>query len=107
MNPVYYYSATIIMYVLVVLGSIFIDNVSLIFEFVGLICINCLSFIFPAMFYIYANKQYYKNLKITDAFIEPNMTLIGTAWLQLLIGVVAFVLGMINNIKGIIDDHNK
>ena len=81
MKPVYYYGGTLIMYGTIVAGSIFIPDVKLIFEFVGLICVNCLSFIFPSLFYIFANKHYYRNLKITDAFIEPNIVLIGCAWL--------------------------
>ena len=90
------------MWVLIIAGSIFISDVSTIFEFVGLVCINCLSFIFPATFYIFANRYFYRNLKLTDSYIEPNYCLIGSAWLQLIMGVIAFLLGLINNIKSLV-----
>ena len=61
MKNSYYYGATLAYYFTIVLGAIVIPSVDVIFEFVGAICGVALGFIFPATFYIYANRVYPEN----------------------------------------------
>ena len=61
MKNVYYYGLTLTYYFLIVFGAIFIPSVDIIFEFVGVICGVSLSFIFPAVFYIYGDMMYPEN----------------------------------------------
>ena len=49
-----YFLATITLYCLTVLLACIIPDVDVIFEFVATISVNCLSFIFPAVFYLMA-----------------------------------------------------
>jgi len=58
MKDSYYYGASLAYFGLIVAGSILIPSVDEIFEFVGAICVNGLSFIFPAIFYIVADSRY-------------------------------------------------
>ena len=60
MNDVYYYVGTIFYYGLAVFGSCVIPAVDEIFEFIGTICVNCIGFIFPAIFYLSASRRYYR-----------------------------------------------
>jgi hypothetical protein len=53
-----YYLATISYYGLAVFGACVIPDVDIIFEFVAAVCINCLTFIFPSVFYLKARKMF-------------------------------------------------
>jgi len=119
MNDFYYYIGTLLYYGVAVLGSCIIPSVDEIFEFVGTICVNCMGFIFPAMFYLTASKRYYAGregllnghkdaleLSITTSKVERNLLLENIARLQLFLGMIAFVLGMFNNIYGLINHES-
>lgn len=58
MNNFYYYSATLIYFLIIILGAVFISNVGTIFSFVGTFAGAGLGFIMPGMMYIKANKVY-------------------------------------------------
>lgn len=111
MKPVYYYGATIFYYYLIVLGAIVIPSVDEIFEFVGAICGCSLGFLFPAFFYIYANSKYPENrdvkdkgkLNVLQGTPPSDSVLLGSAYFQMALGIVAFCLMMFNNIHGLID----
>ena len=111
MSDVLYYSATIIYFLLQVAGSCFIPSVDIIFEFVGVICVNCMSFIFPSILYLTATKRYHANrvtiLKsfnsMTEAaLIKRNKCLEICAYVQLVLGIICFFAGMFNNIHGLV-----
>ena len=111
MKALYYYSATLGYFCFIVAGSIVIPNVDVIFEFAGAICVNNLSFIFPGIFYLVANKRYAMNRDRGDlikSHNDPkapppaNGTLVCTAYMQVVIGITALVLGMFSNIYGLI-----
>lgn len=53
-----YFIATITLYCLTVLLACIIPDVDVIFEFVATISVNCLSFIFPSVFYLMAKNKY-------------------------------------------------
>lgn len=61
MKNSYYYGATLGFFAVILLGACVIPDVDVIFEFAGAICVNNLSFIFPGLFYIAANKRYAMN----------------------------------------------
>ena len=109
MKDGYYYGATLTYFGLIVAGSILIPSVDEIFEFVGAICVNALSFILPAIFYLVSDSRYKFNREAkVEGFNKngkpppANKILIVSAYFQLTLGIGAFVLGMFNNIHGII-----
>lgn len=111
MKNLYYYSATLGYFGAIVAGSIVIPDVDVIFEFAGAICVNHLSFIFPGLFYIVANKRYAFNRdrgELMKSHNDPkapppaNTLLVCTGYMQVIIGVTALVLGMFSNIYGLI-----
>ena len=59
MSDYWYYSGTIAYFGLIIIGSCFIPSVDEIFEFVGVICVNCMAFLFPSFFYLKASKLYH------------------------------------------------
>ena len=111
MKDTYYYGATLAYFGIIVAGAILIPSVDEIFEFVGAICVNALSFILPGVFYLVADSRYkYNREAVIEAFNKnsppkippPNRFLIFSAWFQLTLGILAFTLGMFNNIHGLI-----
>ena len=91
-----YYLSTISLYSLTVLLACIIPDVDVIFEFVATISVNCLAFIFPAVFYLMAKHKY------RNQHDKVSVHLVRCAYLQLAMGILAFVAGMTNNIYGII-----
>ena len=110
MKDAYYYGATLAYFGLIVAGSILIPSVDEIFEFVAAICVNMLSFLMPAIFYLVANSRYKFN---REAVVEvhnnqgqpppANKILVFSAYFQLCLGIAAFCLGMFNNIYGLVN----
>ena len=58
MNPKIYYTVTIILYIIVVSCACMMDDIGVIFEFIGAICCSCLLFIIPGSFYLIAHKKF-------------------------------------------------
>ena len=52
MNPIYYYSAVLICWAIILVLSIVIQSVTIIFDFASAFAITAIAFIFPAMFYL-------------------------------------------------------
>jgi len=111
MKDSYYYGATLAYFGLIVAGSILIPSVDEIFEFVAAICVNMLSFLMPAVFYLVADSRYkfnreaVVNVHMNKGTPPPaNKILICSAYFQLLLGIAAFCLGMFNNIHGLINE---
>lgn len=59
MKNSWYYGCTLTYFMLCVLGSCFIPKIDVVIEFVAVICVNCMSFIFPSVFYLKASKRYF------------------------------------------------
>ena len=100
MNNYYYYIATILYQVIVVFSACAIPNVDILFNLVSVICTNCISFFFPATFYIIATRKYRHNkqkLLTNDEEDLTNKTLETCAFATFILGVIAFVLGSIDN----------
>ena len=52
MNEIYYYTGTTILYIFIVLGAMYIPQISLLIDFIATFSINFSSFIFPAVFFL-------------------------------------------------------
>ena len=122
MKALYYYSGTLIYFGLTILGSCVIPDVDIVFEFIGTICVNALTFIFPTMFYLMAKRKFKDRIPILNKFIDDEQSsgmrrsncwsflddekfLTICCYINFSIGCVAFVAGMTNNIYGIIDEE--
>ena len=106
MNNYYYYIATILYQVIVVFSACAIPNVDILFNLVSVICVNCISFFFPATFYIMASKRNRQNKEklLTNNNDEEdlrNKTLEACAFTTFILGLIAFVLGSIDNYQEI------
>jgi amino acid permease len=115
MKSIYYYAFTLVYYVIILAGAIFIPKIDTVIEFVGVICVNCMSFIFPSMFYLSASKNYQKNRANLVKNFSPdfeglvqkrNMTLEVISYATLGMGAVYFVIGFYNNIYGIVNNES-
>lgn len=58
MLPCYYYSGTLTMFGLTIVGSILIPNVTTIFNFVAAFSISAIAFFFPSLFYLKGSQKY-------------------------------------------------
>ena len=77
MQPKYYYSITILFWGLILIGSVFIPSVDEIFEIIGVVCVNCIAFLFPGFFYLSASKKYHaSNRTETLSKFEPGQSYI-------------------------------
>lgn len=94
MKSLYYYTVTFIFYVIIIIGAIFIPNVDVIFEFIGIISVNAISFLIPGVFYITASRRHEAKGH------KRNTCLVVTAYFQLLGGIIYFFLGAYNQIAG-------
>ena len=56
----YYLMGTLIFYGVIIVGAIFIQSVTIIFDFAGAFAITAIAFIFPALFYLLGVKRYGK-----------------------------------------------
>jgi len=56
MRSDYYYAATLILYILILVGAILIQNIEIVFNFASAICVTALAFVFPAWFYLKGNE---------------------------------------------------
>ena len=104
MNDCYYYFATISYQVVVVFAACAIPHVDIVFNLVEVLCVNCISFFFPATFYLLAaskkqKKEEAQKLIQKDDFEPRNRTLEACAYVTFILGLIAFVLGGIDNIQ--------
>jgi amino acid permease len=90
--------ATLGMYILSIIGAIFIDEVGVIFEFVGAISSSTISFIIPGYFYIATEKLY-------------GNKLLGNIWTRrisfvfIVLGIIIFFLLFIGSIFNLADSN--
>jgi hypothetical protein len=54
MNPYFYYIGTSFIYVVCVIGGIFIDDLGLVFNMISAFTLSFLGFIWPSSFYLMA-----------------------------------------------------
>ena len=58
MKPWVFYTSTVLLYGLVVVGGLFINDLGLIFELITAFSLSFLSFIWPGWFYLKASSKY-------------------------------------------------
>ena len=58
MNPVIYYTVTTIIYVICVIGGIFVKDLGPVFDLISALTLSFLCFIWPGGFYIIAENRY-------------------------------------------------
>ena len=58
MNYVLYFTATVSMFALEIVGSIVLTDIGMIFEFISAVAFSQLSFILPGAFYLLAERKY-------------------------------------------------
>ena len=112
MNDCFYYFATIAYQALVVFAACSIPHVDIVFNLVEVLCINCICFFFPAIFYILAaNKKQKRDASksiLSKAGDEPrNKTLEICSYITFILGVIAFVLGGIDYYNSVIELINS
>lgn len=58
MNPVIYYSFTTLIYVICVIGGIFVSNLGIVFDLISALTLSFICFIWPGGFYLMAERRY-------------------------------------------------
>jgi amino acid permease len=52
MSNTIYYPVSVLIFVIVMLGAIFLENIGVIFQYISAVSVSCQSFIFPGVFYL-------------------------------------------------------
>jgi len=90
MEPLYYYGITLTIYVLIILGSIYIEDVEILFEAVGAVGGATISFIFPGWFYLLMEKKH-----ASETHKKQNRGKHFAAIVWIVIGVVYMILAFV------------
>lgn len=101
MNYVVYFTATVLFYVLQIIGSITMTDIGLIFEFISAVAVSNLAFILPGLFYLLAENKYSHPIQK-----DLNKSINREAKLFIILGIIAFVVQMTSNIVGIVNGSN-
>ena len=97
-----YYSITLLMYAGIIFLSCVVPKVDDLFELIAPVCVNCLAFIFPSVFYLKGRSKF-KHLNSP----EGQGKWVFSAYIQLGLGIIAFVLGMINAAHSFANEHGE
>lgn len=95
MKTIYYLIVTLIFYAIIVVGSIFILDITTIFDFASAIAVTAIAFLFPGWFYLLAVKEYGEK-------VPEHKKLKCYAYMFLVLTVLNFVLGMYSSIYSVI-----
>lgn len=96
-----YIIITLVLYSIEILGGMFIENISLIFNFMSSISGSALCFIFPGSFYLSLEKKFTSGNLIGK---NTKMRLIRfSAYLYIIIGIFTFALLLTTNILELIN----
>jgi amino acid transporter len=95
MNNTYYYVSTLLLFGLEATLAILVEDVTTVFDLVAAIAVTCLAFLFPAFFYIYAEKKY--------GGPKQKTSWRKCAYFHVILGFTAFSLCMFSNIYGFIN----
>ena len=91
MEPLYYYGITLGIYLVINLGAIFIEDVTVIFEAVGAIGCGTIGFIFPGWFYLLMEKKY-----ASETHKKEHWGIHFAAIVWIVIGVTYMILAAVN-----------
>ena len=95
MKDSYYYASSLCLFILEATIAILVDDVTTVFDLVAAIAVTCLGFLFPALFYLYAEKKYGGS--------NMHKSQKKCAYFHLVLAFVAFTLCMFSNIYGFIN----
>jgi len=92
MNGAVYIACTLGLYAVELVCAVFINNIDTVFDFASAIAVSFISFWFPSIYYLIAEKRYDKYNKYYH-----NM-----AWFLNILGIVNFALGVTTGIQSIV-----
>jgi len=102
-RPLQYYGWTLILYIVAILGSIFIANVQVIFNFVGSIAGSCQGFIVPGGFVAALIPKSKTRDMVGDAKKLKYISI--SSWAMVVIGCVTMAILLWNNIYGLVEGY--
>ena len=85
MNTCYYYVFTSLIYVVAVIGAIFIDDLGIVFTVSASVTGSCLQFLFPGYFYLHAESLFSEPEEK-----ESNKKHRILAWVYIFVGILSF-----------------
>ena len=101
MKDSYYYPATFFLFVFEATLAILIPDVDIVFNFVSAIAVSCLGFLFPAVFFIWAEIRY--GFGKNFALIQQNSFHRKMAYVHLVLGTCIFLLSFTSSIISMIN----
>ena len=97
MNPLIYFSVTILLYIVEITLAILLDDIGQIFGFIGTFAGCGLQFFIPSMFVIIGMNTFG-----TEEFNSQNKIWKTSAYINFAVGVVLFFVFLANNVLGIV-----
>ena len=101
MKNLYYYTATLLLFLAETFFAIFIPDIDVVFNFVSAFSVSCLGFFFPAVFFIWSEKKYGNNQEV----LQRNKIHRIMAWFHLFFGTFIFLLCFTQSILSIIETN--
>ena len=96
MNPLIYYPVTFALYAVEVMLAILINNIGMVFGFIGTFAGCGLSFFIPSLFVIIGFKKF-----ADQKFMKENKVWVTVAWINFWAGVFFFLVFLLNNVLGL------
>jgi hypothetical protein len=93
MNLATYVTVSLSLYTIELVGAIFINDITTVFDFASAIAVSFISFWFPSIYYLIAEKRYGKYNRYYH-----NM-----AWFLNILGVFNFALGISTGVLSIVN----
>jgi len=97
-----YFTATVSLYLLEILGAIFISDIGMIFGFVSAIAVSNIAFVFPGWFYIAAENKF-----ATDFQKQMNKWVRFESYLFMVFGSFAAVIQLTTSVLGLVTGHSS
>ena len=102
MNIVLYFSLSLLLYIVCIVLSIFVTNLKIIIELLSAVAFSSLSFIWPGMFYLIAERRYGDHSGKKGRLIHRVH-----AWIEIVVGILVMGVMLVNNILKIIDTEDE
>ena len=101
MNNLYYYLSTLLLYSIEATLAILVSDVTVVFDFVAALCVTCIGFGFPAVFFITAHNKYGQQEKDQEK-ITYRKSIRKWAYFHGVLAVIVCIVCLTNNIIGLI-----
>ena len=99
MKDSHYYTATILLFLFEAGLAIAIPDVEIVFNFVSAIAVSCLGFLFPAVFFLAAERKF----NVEPEVLQKNKYHRVMAWVHMALGIIIFLLCFTQSILSIIN----